>query len=934
MVNSYSTIDYQYFIFFRLLTFDSTMKTIKEIRQQFLDFFKSKGHDIVASAPIVNQNDPTLMFINSGMAQFKDYFLGNKAPVNPRIADTQKCLRVSGKHNDLEDVGMDGTHHTMFEMLGNWSFGDYFKKEAIEWSWELLTKVYGIPADRLYATVFEGDPSENLAFDQEAYDLWLNYVPKDHIIYGNKKDNFWEMGDTGPCGPCSEIHVDLRSDEERAKLPGEELVNKDHSMVIEIWNNVFMQFERAWNEDKGGSAALVQWERSFKGSRESAEFKKGRNAKHTEVTVLKELKDKHVDTGMGLERLCMVIQGVNYTYDTDAFSPIIQFLEKESGKKYTGSYEKTAMSDIAMRVVADHIRAVTLIIADGQLPSSNGAGYVARRVLRRAVRYYYSFLGIQEPVMYRLIAILADMFDDVFPEVKAQAAFITNVIKSEEESFLKTLVSGLRRLDAVAVPGQVLDGNIAFELYDTFGFPIDLTMLIGKEKGFEVDEDGFEEALSEQKKRSKLDAEKEMGNWTELIAGGQVNFVGYDQNESTTRLLRYRKVVEKKKELYHLVLEETPFYPEGGGQVGDTGLLYFGEEKIPVIDTRKENDLIISISTKLPVNVDSSVKTEINTKKRRLTENNHSATHLLHAALRQVLGTHVQQKGSLVNDELLRFDFSHFNKMTQEEIDAVERIVNQKIRENIQLKEQRAVSIEEARNTGAMMLFGEKYGDTVRVITFDDNYSKELCGGCHVKNTGAIGFFKIKEETSIAAGVRRVIAVTATAAEELVRSESQELAEIRGRFNNPKDLVKVIDKLLEDQKALQKTIEELMLQQAQGEKDALIKNAESIGDVLFVSGIIGVSDKDAIKQLCSEITQLHANAVVVIGAAEGSDKASLTIHLLRELSEAKGINAGQLIREAAKAINGGGGGQPFFATAGGKKPEGLEEAIGIVKSKI
>ncbi len=910
------------------------MKTVKQIRQQFLDFFASKGHEIVPSAPIVNQNDPTLMFINSGMAQFKDYFLGNRPAPYARIADTQKCLRVSGKHNDLEDVGMDGTHHTMFEMLGNWSFGDYFKKEAIDWSFELLTKVYGIPVDRLYATVFEGDPKENLESDQEAFELWLNYLPKNHIVYGNKKDNFWEMGDTGPCGPCSEIHVDLRPDADRAALPGEELVNKDHPMVIEIWNNVFMQFERSWDEAKGGSKALVEWERAFDGPRDSSAFKKARNEKHTEVTVLKELSAKHVDTGMGLERLCMVIQGVNYTYDTDAFSPIIRFLEAASGMKYTGSYERDAKTDIAMRVIADHIRAVTLVIGDGQLPSSNGAGYVVRRVLRRAVRYYFSFLGIKEPLMYKLLPIVADMFDGVFPEVKAQENFIAQVIKSEEEAFLRTLASGLRRLDELATSGQTLDGRIAFELYDTFGFPIDLTMLIGKEKGFEVDERGFEAALSEQKDRSKRDAEKETGNWTEVAPGNPTGFVGYDQLENTTRLLRYRKVVEKKNTYYHLVLEETPFYPEGGGQIGDSGCLWFGNEKIDIIDTRKENDLILSISSKLPANPDSSVKATVNAEKRRLTENNHSATHLLHAALRQVLGTHVQQKGSLVSDELLRFDFAHFAKMTQEEIDRVERIVNKKIRENISLKEQRQLPIEEAKKTGAMMLFGEKYGETVRVITFDDAYSKELCGGCHVKNTGSIGLFKIREETSIAAGVRRVIALTADAAEDLMRSESQELSEVRARFNNPKDLLKTLDNLLEEQKKQQKLIEELVLKQAQGEKDNLLKNAEQIGDVLFVSGIISVSDKDATKQLCAEITQQHPNALVVLGASDGQDKATLTIHLNRELSEAKGINAGQLIREAAKAINGGGGGQPFFATAGGKNPEGLGEAIATVRGMI
>lgn len=873
------------------------MKTAKEIRQQFLDFFESKGHEIVASAPVVNQNDPTLMFINSGMAQFKDYFLGHQQAANARVADTQKCLRVSGKHNDLEDVGKDSYHQTLFEMLGNWSFGDYFKEEAIEWAWELLTEVYGIDKDRLYITVFEGDKEDKLPADTEAEELWQKWISKDRIMRFDKKDNFWEMGEQGPCGPCSEIHVDLRSDEDRATVDGKSLVNMDHPEVIEIWNLVFMQYNR--KADKS----------------------------------LEELSAKHIDTGMGLERLCMVLQHKKTNYSTDLFSPIIAKIEEFSGFKYKDLYGDEHKTDIAMRVIVDHVRAVALVIADGQLPSNTGAGYVVRRVLRRAVRYYYSFLDRKDPMIYQLISTVSDMFAEVFPELKAQEAFITKIVKSEEESFLRTLANGLKRIDSLEIKEGVLDGKTAFELFDTYGFPLDLTMLIGTEKGWTVDEEGFKLELQKQKERSQQDAAKDVDDWVELISNSEVNFVGYDEDQSTTRLLKYRKVVVKKKEQFHLVLEQTPFYPEGGGQVGDTGLLWFGEEKIPVIDTRKENDLVISISTKLPKNIDSTVKAEINVNRRRSTENNHSATHLLHAALREVLGDHVQQKGSLVNADLLRFDFSHFEKMTEEQIDTVEALVNQKIRANIPLKEQRALPIEQAKEEGAMMLFGEKYSDEVRVITFDDAYSKELCGGCHVDATGQIGMLIIREETSVAAGVRRVVALTAQAAEDYLRKERAELAEVRQRFNNPKKLVKVIDKLLDDQKELQKTIDQMLLQQAQAEKIALIDAAETVGGILLVSGIIGVSDSNAIKQLCNEITQLHSNAVVIIGAAAGK-KASLTIHMERELAEKTGINAGKIIREAAKLMKGGGGGQPFFATAGGKDPEGLEAAIAKAKELV
>lgn len=872
------------------------MKTAKAIRQEFLDFFESKGHQIVASAPVVNQNDPTLMFINSGMAQFKDYFLGNQESPSPRIADTQKCLRVSGKHNDLEDVGRDSYHQTLFEMLGNWSFGDYFKQEAIDWAWELLTERYGIDPERLYITVFAGDEADNLPADEEAEKMWEKWVPKDRILRFDRKDNFWEMGDQGPCGPCAEIHIDLRSEEERAAKDGKELVNMDDPMVIEIWNLVFMQFNRM------ADGKLVP------------------------------LKNKHIDTGMGLERLCMVLQNKTSNYTTDLFSPIIEKIEALSGFEYKDDYSPKALSDIAMRVIADHVRAVALVIADGQLPSNTGAGYVVRRVLRRAVRYYFSFLNRQDPMIHLLVPVVSEMFKEVFPELAAQEDFICKMVKSEEEAFLRTLANGLKRIEQLEVKNNELPGETAFELFDTFGFPIDLSLLIAKEKGWTVDLKGFEAALAEQKKRSQADAAKDVADWV-ILEEGQTDFVGYEKDSCQSRLLKYRKVVVKKKTQYQLVLEQTPFYPEGGGQVGDTGLLFFGEEKIPVINTLKENDLIISITTKLPEQLDQVVRAEINAPKRRLTENNHSATHLLHAALRQVLGHHVQQKGSLVNADLLRFDFSHFEKMTAEQIVEVERLVNKKIRENISLKEQRDLPIEQAKEEGAMMLFGEKYSDQVRVITFDDSYSKELCGGCHVSATGKIGLFKIREESSVAAGVRRIVALTADVAEEYLRKESQELAEVKSRFNNPKKLLTVIDKLLEDQKALQKELEQLLLQQAQAEKADLLAQAQEIGDVQLVSGQLSVSDKDAIKQICQEIGQQLPRAVVALAAADGA-KASLTISMSRELAQEKGWNAGKWIKQAAKHIKGGGGGQPFFATAGGKNPAGIPAALAEVKSLV
>lgn len=873
------------------------MLTVKEIRQKFLDFFRDKGHKIVPAAPIVNQNDPTLMFINSGMAQFKDAFLGNQPAVAPRVADTQKCLRVSGKHNDLEDVGMDGTHHTMFEMLGNWSFGDYFKKEAIAWSWELLTEVYGIPKDRLYASVFGGDSKDGVPADEDSEGIWAQFLPKDRILRFGKKENFWEMGDTGPCGPCTEIHVDLRSDEERAKTPGSSLVNVDNSGVVEIWNNVFMEFERR------ADGSLVK------------------------------LAAQHVDTGMGLERLTLVLQNKKATYDTDAFTPLIHLTESLSGKKYEGSYERSAKKDIAFRVIADHIRAVSLVIADGQLPSNTGAGYVLRRVLRRAVRYYFSFLEVKEPLLHKLLPTVADMFDGVFPEVKAQLSFIQNVVRSEEENFLRTLSSGLRRIEELQITNNSLKGQDAFELYDTYGFPIDLTRLIAAEKGWVVDEAGFEAALKEQKDRSRRDAEKQAGDWVELQTNVTSEFVGYDQLETNAQVTKYRLVKVKNKEEYHLVLNQTPFYPEGGGQVGDVGTLYFGDEVVEVVDTKKENNLIIHYLKRLPEGIHRPVRAVVNEQRRRLTENNHSATHLLHAALRQVLGTHVQQKGSLVEPDALRFDFSHFQKMTDEEIRQVEDIVNRKIRENVSLREDRSIAIEEAKQAGAMMLFGEKYGETVRMITFDASYSRELCGGCHVPATGKIGLFKIKIETSIAAGVRRIEALTAEAAEAYVRAEIETLNAVRELLKNPVDVLKAVQQLQDSNKQLRNETEKFYALQATVAAKKLSENAVKMGNVSFVGGRVDVGSTDALKAIANEIHQTLPNAVVVTGA-DIDGKAQLSVAIPKELVDTLKLDAGKVIKAVASEIMGGGGGQSFYATAGGKNPAGIETAVSKAKDFI
>lgn len=873
------------------------MMTVNEIRQQFLDFFKSKEHKIVSSAPIVNQNDPTLMFMNSGMAQFKDYFLGNETPSAARIADTQKCLRVSGKHNDLEDVGRDSYHQTMFEMLGNWSFGDYFKEEAIAWAWELLTEVYKMDKDRLYITIFEGDKEDGVAADEEAFNLWLKWVPADRIIRAGKKDNFWEMGAQGPCGPCSEIHIDIRSDEERNKLDGKSLVNEDHPLVIEIWNLVFMEFNRM------ADGSLVP------------------------------LANKCIDTGMGLERLCMALQGEQSNYDTDVFSPLIQLIEQESGKKYTGSYEEDAQEDIAMRVIADHVRAVALVIADGQRPDNTGAGYVVRRVLRRAVRYYYSFLDIKEPFIYKLIPILSNSFADVFPEVKAQEKMLMDTIKGEEVSFLRTLERGLKLFGGLAVNNKVVDGKDAFVLFDTFGFPFDLTQLLAQEKGWTVDEAGFNTALAEQRERSQIDAKKDVSDWQEVLENPSVEFVGYTDHKATAKVVKYRKVVAKGKEQYQIVLNKTPFYAEAGGQVGDTGLLWFGEEKVPVINTKKENNLIVHWVKNLPKNIEAEVSAEINSTKRALTEKNHSVAHLAHAALGQVLGTHVQQKGSFVSPDKMRFDFSHSTKMTEEQVREVEDIVNAKIRENISLREQQNVPIEEARESGAMMLFGEKYGESVRIITFGEDFSKELCGGCHVGATGEIGLFKIVGETSIASGIRRIEALTGAAAIAYVQNELQLLADVRVALKNPKDLNKAMQDLLDSNKKLNKDLEKMAVLEAQIAKDQLKQSVVKIGDLHFLGTVSTITSKDGIKQLSNGLNQEFDNLVLVLGGLN-KGKALLTVAMDKNVVDNYGLNAGNIIKAVSKEIQGGGGGQPVFATAGGKNPDGLEKAIALAKQLV
>ncbi|MEM6813620.1 MAG: alanine--tRNA ligase [Bacteroidota bacterium] len=864
----------------------------KTIRKTFLNFFKEKSHKVVPSAPIVVQNDPSLMFTNAGMNQFKDLFLGNKTTNNKRIVDTQKCLRVSGKHNDLEEVGIDTYHHTMFEMLGNWSFGDYFKAEAIDWAWELLTTHFQLPKDRFYATIFEGDVSEGLDRDQEVADCWKKFLNEDRILDGSKKDNFWEMGDIGPCGPCSELHIDLRSQEEVDRLPGRELVNQDHPQVVEIWNLVFIQYNRLANG------------------------------------TLENLPEKHVDTGMGFERLAGAIQKKQSNYDTDVFQPLIQWVAKRADKTY--GYDETA--DIAIRVIADHIRAIAFTIADGQLPSNNKAGYVIRRILRRAVRYGYTFLGFNEPFLHQMIPILTAQFEEVFPEIRQQQDFIAKVIQEEELSFLKTLDNGLRKLDEVINKGSgAISGVTAFDLYDTYGFPLDLTALIAKENGMEVDEDGFHQEMQVQKNRSKRAGKQSAGDWVSVNASDEVKFLGYTQTTVDTRLSKYREVEINKKKLYQLILEETPFYAESGGQVGDTGYLQFGKEKIEVFDTKKENDSIIHFTRKLPTSLNIQVKAAVNEEKRKHTENNHSSTHLLHAALRQVLGDHVQQRGSLVNDKLLRFDFSHFAKLTKEEIQKVEQLVNQKIRENIALDEKQNVPIDQAMEMGAMALFGEKYGDFVRVITFDSNYSVELCGGTHVPRTGNIGLFKIISEGSSAASVRRIEAVTSEKAIQFYEDHLSIIFDLETILKNPQ-VKQTVKKLIDENKVIQKKIDDLNRRVIAQTKELLKNNIEDKNgmNIIVFKGEFPTSD--SVKQLSFDLKREVENLVLLIGA-NIDEKPMITV-MLGDNAIESGLNAIEIVRKMAVEIKGGGGGQPFYATAGGKELSGLERALTVGKEMI
>ncbi len=887
--------------------------TAKEIRQQFLDFFESKGHQIVPSAPIVVKNDPTLMFTNAGMNQFKDLFLGEAAIKYPRVADTQRCLRVSGKHNDLEEVGIDTYHHTMFEMLGNWSFGDYFKKEAIAWSWELLTEVYRLPKDRLYVTIFEGDEKEGLAKDQEAYDFWKQYVDEDRILLGNKKDNFWEMGETGPCGPCSEIHFDSRSDDDRKKVSGATLVNADDPLVIEIWNNVFMQF----NRQKDGS--------------------------------LKTLPAQHVDTGMGFERLVRIIQNKTSNYDTDVFQPMIQFIAEKSGINY-GKEEKT---DIAMRVMADHIRAISFAIADGTLPANNKAGYVIRRILRRAVRYSYQYLNLKEPFLNQLVPILSKQFEGVFDELYAQKDFVQKVVLEEEISFLRTLEKGISRFDGSLLTGftgeyafrnhkiedkskqisKIISGDFAFELYDTFGFPIDLTELMAREIGLSVDMQGFEAELQKQKNRSRAATAIDTEDWIIVNEGEESEFVGYHDLEIHAQILKYRKVTAKGKTQYQLVLDRTPFYAESGGQVGDTGLLIGEGEEVIIKDTKKENGLIIHFVDALPNDLESRFLARVNSQQRILTENNHSATHLLHAALKMVLGNHVNQKGSLVNENFLRFDFSHFSKVTDEEINQIESIVNEKIRENIQLKEEINVDYQQALDSGVTALFGEKYGDFVRVITFGEGYSKELCGGTHVPATGQIGYFKIISESAVAAGVRRIEAITAIKAEEFIHQQDELLKSLKELLKNPQDLSKSIAALIEENSKLKKEVEKAIMAKSAGLKDELKDKVQNINGVNFLAEEVNLPNAEAIKNLAYQLKDVVENLYLVL-AANIEGKPLLTVMISENLVKEKGMNAGSIVRELAKEIQGGGGGQTFFATAGGKNVAGLKNALEKAKTFI
>ncbi|MEI2757873.1 MAG: alanine--tRNA ligase [Bacteroidia bacterium] len=871
--------------------------TSSEIRKTFLDFFKSKQHTIVPSAPIVVKGDPTLMFTNAGMNQFKDWFLGNQPAKYRRVADTQKCLRVSGKHNDLEEVGVDTYHHTMFEMLGNWSFGDpnnpnagYFKKDAIAWAWEILTEVYKLPKDRLYVTVFEGDMKENLSFDEESNACWKQHIDDSRILMGNKKDNFWEMGDTGPCGPCSEIHVDLRSDDERKKTDGKILVNTGHPLVIEIWNNVFMEFNRKADG------------------------------------TLEKLPARHVDTGMGFERLCMAIQQKKSNYDTDIFQPTINYIEAMSGIKY-GSTEQT---DIAMRVLSDHIRAIAFTIADGQLPSNNKAGYVIRRILRRAVRYSFTYLNFKTPFIHRLTPLLAEQFKDVFPELFEQKGFVQKVIKEEEQSFLRTLETGIRRFDQYK--DSVIDGEFAFELYDTYGFPIDLTQLIARERNMQVDMDGFNQCLEQQKERSRAASAVDAEDWV-ILENGESQFIGYDNTSAEVNIIKYRKVKSKNKEQYQLVFNQTPFYAESGGQVGDTGFLQNEKEKIIITDTKKENNQIIHLSDKLPLDLKADFVATVNSSRRRKITANHSATHLMHAALKQILGNHVVQKGSLVNDEHTRFDFAHFAKVTDEDIAKIEQMVNEKIRENIALDERRNVPLEEAKSMGATALFGEKYGDYVRVIIFDPAFSMELCGGTHVNATGEIGLFKIVSETAVAAGVRRIEAITSVEAEKYITHQLTQLNTIKSELKYPKDIVIRIKELLFENEILQKQIDSFVHEKAQLIKGELLKNVKLKNNINVIAQKIDLTNVEAIKNISFELRNQLPDSFILL-ASESEGKAMLSLIISDHLVQSGKLNATTIIRSISKHIQGGGGGQPFYATAGGKNPAGIEAAIQEALSMI
>ncbi|HHP7240054.1 MAG TPA: alanine--tRNA ligase [Cyclobacteriaceae bacterium] len=870
----------------------------KEIRKRFLEFFAEKSHKIVPSSPIVVHNDPSLMFTNAGMNQFKDYFLGNSKADYSRVADTQKCLRVSGKHNDLEEVGLDTYHHTMFEMLGNWSFGDYFKKEAIEWAWELLTNEFELPKDRLYATVFEGDQNDNLPFDDQAKGYWKTYLPDDRILNGPKKDNFWEMGDVGPCGPCSEIHIDLRDQSDIDKIPGKELVNKDHPLVVELWNLVFMEFNRMAD----GS--------------------------------LKNLPEKHVDTGMGLERLVMAIQNKHSNYDTDLFRPLINFLENKAGVVY----HQNEQTDVAIRVIVDHIRALTFTIADGQLPSNIKAGYVIRRILRRAVRYGYTFLEFKEPFLFEMIPIVSTLYGDVFPEVRDQEEFISKVIKEEETSFLKTLENGLKRIalinnDLKEQGTNLISGPTVFELYDTYGFPVDLTALIAKDYDLTVDFEGFDNEMQKQKDRSKIAGISKSDDWVAVNNAENLSFVGYDKLETYSRVVKYRKITQKKDEFFQLALDVTPFYPEGGGQVGDTGFLENDSERIEVVDTKKENNIILHFTKQLPQKIDADFHCVVNVHRRVLTQNNHSATHLLHAALKSVLGNHVQQRGSFVNHKLLRFDFSHYNKVTDEELHQIEHIVNERIRQNIKLHEIREIPIDEAKKMGATALFGEKYGDTVRVIAFDKNYSLELCGGTHVPATGTIGMLKILSESSIAAGIRRIEAITAVEAEKFIDDKIQQLNDINDLLKSPKDIIKCVSNLLSERSKLQKQIESYQDQIIKDVKHQLGQEVTKVKGINLIIKKTNLPSGDSLKKLSFELKNEMDNLAMIL-AAEVEEKPLIGVVFSETLIKTHDLHAGKIIKELAREIKGGGGGQPYFATAGGKDLSGLDNVIKKAKELI